>query len=211
MALKLGANGLETDAWMTADGEVVLDHDGVHRAGVRKKSILSVTRDSLSPNIPSFLEFLMICPSGVHVSVDVKDISAASVMVSQAREFNFPLENLWLCHHNIDDVLQLRRSFSDVRVVDSTRLNKIKEGPEMRAALLAENGVDALNMHISDWSGGLASLVHRFEILAFGWDAQFAPAIETGLRMGLDGLYSDHVDRLVDAYQKELGTLPKLV
>ncbi len=28
-ALELGATGLESDAWITADGEVVLDHDGV--------------------------------------------------------------------------------------------------------------------------------------------------------------------------------------
>jgi len=29
LALRLGANGLESDAWTTADGHVVLDHDGV--------------------------------------------------------------------------------------------------------------------------------------------------------------------------------------
>lgn len=211
LALKLGANGLETDAWMTADGVVVLDHDGVQRVGVRKKPISAVSRGSLATHVPDFIECLMLCPPGVHVSVDVKDINAASVMVSQARNSGFPLENLWLCHYNIDEVLRLRRAFSDVRIVDSTRLNKIKEGPEMRAALLAENGVDALNMHISDWSGGLVTLVHRFELFAFGWDAQFAPAMETGLRMGLDGLYSDHVDRLVDVYQQELGTMPRRV
>lgn len=209
--MKLGANGLETDAWMTADGVVVLDHDGVQRVGVRKKPIANVSRGSLDAHVPDFIECLTLCPPGVHVSVDVKDINAASLMVAQSRDVGFPLENLWLCHYSIDEVLRLRHAFDDVRIVDSTRLNKIKEGPEMRAALLAENGVDALNMHISDWSGGLVALVHRFEIHAFGWDVQFTPAMETGLRMGLDGLYSDHVDRLVDAYQQEMGTLPRRV
>ncbi|MGA1075335.1 MAG: glycerophosphodiester phosphodiesterase, partial [Ilumatobacteraceae bacterium] len=28
LALRLGATGLESDAWLTADGVVVLDHDG---------------------------------------------------------------------------------------------------------------------------------------------------------------------------------------
>ncbi|MGA1245091.1 MAG: glycerophosphodiester phosphodiesterase family protein, partial [Ilumatobacteraceae bacterium] len=28
LAQRLGASGLETDAWITADGVVVLDHDG---------------------------------------------------------------------------------------------------------------------------------------------------------------------------------------
>ena len=34
LALRLGATGLESDAWLTADGEVVLDHDGVVRVGL---------------------------------------------------------------------------------------------------------------------------------------------------------------------------------
>ena len=29
LALRLGATGLESDVWSTADGEAVLDHDGV--------------------------------------------------------------------------------------------------------------------------------------------------------------------------------------
>ena len=66
------------------------------------------------------------------------------------------------------------RSLSDeVKLVDSTRLRRIKEGPERRAATLADGGVDAVNMHATDWTGGLTTLFHRFERLAFGWDAQF--------------------------------------
>ena len=78
----------------------------------------------------------------------------------------------------------------------------------MRSALLAENGIDALNMHISDWSGGLVTLVHRFNVFAFGWDAQFAPVLTSALRMGLDGVYSDYVDRMVDVYTSEIGCVP---
>jgi hypothetical protein len=36
-------------------------------------------------------------------------------------------------------------------------------------------------------------------LLAFGWHAQSARDIEHGLELGLDGLYSDHVDRLMAA------------
>jgi hypothetical protein len=32
---------------------------------------------------------------------------------------------------------------------------------------------------------------------AFGWDAQARPEIAGLIRMGLDGVYSDHVDRLM--------------
>ena len=91
------------------------------------------------------------------------------------------------------------------RLVDSTRLGKIKEGPERRAAVLAAEGIDAINMHHTDWSGGLVALFHRFDRVAFGWDMQHEHVLSAALRMGLDGVYSDWVDRMVDAYTAELG------
>src|SRR5436305_539214 len=38
-ALELGARGLETDAHLSADGEVVLVHDGVVRTGWRRRRV----------------------------------------------------------------------------------------------------------------------------------------------------------------------------
>src|SRR5690606_40970888 len=70
---------------------------------------------------------------------------------------------------------------------------------ERRAATLASHGVDAINMHHSDWTGGLTTLFHRFDVLAFGGDAQ-TPRVPAGLvDLAIDGGYRDHVDRLVDA------------
>ncbi len=60
-------------------------------------------------------------------------------------------------------------------------------------------------MHHSDWSGGLTTLFHRFERLAFGWDAQHERVLEALLRMGIDGVYSDWVDRMTDAFRAEFG------
>ena len=37
LGLKLGASGLESDVWLTADGVAVLDHDGLLRSGLRKR------------------------------------------------------------------------------------------------------------------------------------------------------------------------------
>jgi glycerophosphoryl diester phosphodiesterase len=91
-----------------------------------------------------------------------------------------------------------RPRFPDVKLVDSTRLRALREGPERRAAALAEAGVDAVNLHHSDWSAGLATLFHRFGVLAFGWDAQHDRIIRGLLAMGLDAVYSDYTDRMVD-------------
>ncbi len=92
-----------------------------------------------------------------------------------------------------------RRTAGRAPVPVAARLSRIKEGPERRAARLQELQIDAINLHQSDWTGGLATLFHRFGICAFGWDAQFDRVLDGLLRMGLDGVFSDHVPRLVDA------------
>jgi glycerophosphoryl diester phosphodiesterase len=110
---------------------------------------------------------------------------------------------LWLCDHDPDRLVSWREVSPFVRLVDSTRLAKLKQGPERLAARLQDLGIDAVNLHQSDWSGGLVTLFHRFKILAFGWDAQFERILDGLLRMGIDGVYCDHVDRMVDALARD--------
>jgi glycerophosphoryl diester phosphodiesterase len=104
-----------------------------------------------------------------------------------------------LCCEDFDVLRDVAPQFRDVQLVDSSRLAKMKDGPERRLAQLADLGVAALNMHHSDWNGGLVTLAHRFERLAFAWDAQFDHTLTELLRMGVDAVFSDWVDRMVDA------------
>ena len=210
LALKLGANGLESDVWVTADGDVVLDHDGVVRVRGRKRPIAELQRSSLPSHIPTVGEFFDKCGTDFQFSVDIKDENATDGLVSVARDCGFDLSRLFVCHWKSAECFSVRERHPDIKVVDSTRLQRLKDGPEMRAALLANKGVDVLNMHISDWSGGLVTLLHRFNVQAFGWDAQFPTALSNGLLMGLDGIYSDHVDRMVETYDQVIGHAPRL-
>ena len=75
----------------------------------------------------------------------------------------------------------------------------MRHGPERRAAQLSDAGIDAVNLHHSDWTGGLTTLFHRFDVCTFGWDAQFERVLDNLLTMGIDGVYSDHVDRMMEA------------
>ena len=118
------------------------------------------------------------------------------------------LPRLWLCHHDVDALVELRPLDDDVKLVDSTRLHRIAEGPERRAARLADIGVDGINMRNADWNGGLVTLFHRFELTAFSWDLQYDHVLRPALRMGMDAVYSDHVDRMVEAHRAEIGSGP---
>lgn len=200
LALRLGATGLESDVWITADGEPVLDHDGLVGRRPRRRPIAAVDRRDLPPHVPTLAELYETCGTAPQISLDVKDPAAFDRIVAVARAAgDHALTRLWLCHRRWEQVAEWRGRCADVRLVDSTRLDRIKEGPERRAATLAARGVDALNMHHLDWTGGLTTLVHRFGVLAFGWDAQTPRVLAELVDAGIDGVYSDHVDRMVDA------------
>lgn len=200
LALRLGAAGLESDVWLTADGEAVLDHDGVVRGRLRRHRIAALSRSELPGHIPTLDDLYARCGTAFELSLDVKDPAAFDRVVAVARAAGGgALERLWLCHPDWEQVAAWRRRNGTVRLVDSTRLARISEGPERRAATLAREGVDALNMHNSDWTGGLTTLVHRFGVLAFGWDAQLPRILDELVQAGIDGVFSDHVDRMVDA------------
>ncbi|HEY2812203.1 MAG TPA: glycerophosphodiester phosphodiesterase [Acidimicrobiales bacterium] len=199
LARRLGATGLESDVWLTADGIAVLDHDGVARVKHRRRRITDVERADLSDSIPSLADLYAECGTDFELSLDVKDPAAAAATVAVARAAGGAApERLWMCHHDWRLVESWRAEFPDVRLVDSTRLRWMKEGPERRAAALANAGIDAVNLHHTDWTGGLTTLFHRFSVLTFGWDAQHRRILEELLDIGIDAVYSDHSDTMMD-------------
>ena len=204
LALKLGANGLESDIWATRDGVLVLDHDGVVKSRLRSKRIAEIDRLALPPHIPSLEQLLQHCGTQYQLSLDVKDpVVFETIERTVANIDESMLDRLWLCHPNCDLLISKRELTRKCKLVDSTRLVKIKEGPERRAATLSANGIEAFNMHYSDWNGGLVALFHRFNIVSFGWDMQHEAVIENGVRMGLDGVFSDWPDRMVEVINKQ--------
>jgi glycerophosphoryl diester phosphodiesterase len=206
LALRLGATGLETDAWLTADGEVVLDHDGVVRQGIRKRPIAELPHSDLPPSIPTLGDLYAACGVDTPLSIDVKPEQSASAaaIVQVARVHGASLDRLYLC--GTDREVVAGWTELGVRAVHSTRLRKMTGGPERHMATLADAGVAVVNMPYPDWNGGLTTLCHRFGLLAFAWDAQHARQLDQLLDMGVDAVYSDHADRLADALARLMGT-----
>lgn len=199
LALTLGATGIETDAWLTRDGVVVLDHDGVVRRGLRRRPISSLDRADLPDHVPALADLLAIVGSA-HLSIDVRDAAAIAPIVAASRAAGVAAARTWLCHPEVATCVAWAADLGDEgpRVVHSRRIADMPEGVERRLGRLAEAGVAALNMHREDWSGGLVALAHRFGIEAFAWDVRFAHQASTLLAMGCDALHGDWPDRLVD-------------
>ena len=204
LGLRLGAPGLESDVWVTADGIPVLDHDGRVRHGVRHQSIASLARRELPAHIPALEELYAECGADYELSLDLKDEAAAAATLAAARAAG-AVDRLWLCHPDRKVLVGLRHQAGDAHLVHSTHLRRMPHGPERLAAQLANDGIEVVNLHRTEWTGGLTTLFHRFGRLTFGWDAQHERMILELLDMGIDGVYSNHVDRMMDAVKLRAG------
>ena len=204
LARQMGATGIETDAWMTADGEIVLNHDGVvgglpgfSTRRIVGRRIARLARSRMPAHVPTLGEYYQHCGTDLPLSVDVKDPAAFEGLVAVARDHG-AARRLWVCHHDLGVLGAWRSAAPEVRLVHSTRLDRLPRGPERHAADLATAGIDAVNFRRDDWNGGLTTLYHRFGRFALGWDAQQARHIAELVDAGIDAVYSDHVDRMVE-------------
>ncbi len=200
LALRLGATGLESDVWLTADGRAVLDHDGVAGGRLRRHPIGEVARADLPDHIPELADLYERCGTAYELSLDLKDGAVAEVVVATAEEAGGgAVERLWLCHPHLDTLAGWRKRWPAVHLVHSTALRRLDGTSERHAAAMADLGIDVVNLHQTEWTGGFIALYHRFERLAFGWDVQFDHLMDDLFDAGIDGIYSDHVDRLVES------------
>jgi glycerophosphoryl diester phosphodiesterase len=198
--LESRAQGLETDAWLSADGEVVLTHDsgvqgplsGLWRLGVHHTSAARLARHG----VPRLRDLYAELGSDYDLSIDIKDPEGARPIIEIARDAGDP-SRTWLCSPDVEALRTLRTDAPDVRLVHSTRRRRLPDSKERHAADLAAAGIDTMNLHHSEWNKGLVTLFHRFGVRAFAWDVQEVRHLQTMLSFSIDGLYSDHVDRMV--------------
>ena len=203
LALELGANGLETDVWLTADGVPVLHHGGAvrFRRLARAVPIGRLAAVDLPGWLPSLADLLSECGSAYDLSLDLKDVRSAEAVLAVVRSQGADPARLWLCGRGLAP-LHWRALDPDVRLVSDTRRRHLGEGWGAHLRRLADGGVDAVNLRHRRWSGQLVRQVHDAGLLAFGWDAQTTARLTELLRLGCDAVYSDHVRRMAMVLQQ---------
>jgi glycerophosphoryl diester phosphodiesterase len=201
-ALELGATGLESDAWLTSDGVVVLDHDGTTGVPWRRRDIRDQPRRSLPRHIPALADLYGRLGTDFELSLDLKDPDALEPILAVAADGGCA-DRLWLCDDDLRRIMDKTSAANPARMVLSTHLEDLARqlagGLAEAAVMLGGAGVGAINLHGSEWNADRVRLVHEAGLLAFGWDAQSEYHISRLIGLGVDGIYSDFVDRLVRA------------
>jgi glycerophosphoryl diester phosphodiesterase len=196
-ALELGATGLESDVRLAEDGEAVLIHGPVLRQGLRRLRIDSASSTRLGQaGVPRLADIYAELGTDFELSLDLKVPDAAGPVLATARAVG-AISRLWLCSPDVGELQRLREADGDVRLVHTLRRRAYGDALEGHAAVLVRQGVAALNLRDREWSLGLVTLAHRFGLQAFAWDVQEVRRLQALLSMGVDAIYSDHVQRLV--------------
>ncbi len=204
-ALELGATGLESDVWTTADGQAVLDHDGwTSRWPLVRRRIAAVSRAQLPGHVPSLAELVALAGPGVELSVDVKDPAAIEAVWAALSSHQEPAR-VWLVHPSLELLSRWRRERPGVRYVNSVRLSEVRGDLDGWLARAAAAGVDAVNLRHSEWTAERVASAHRHGLRAFAWDAQRSKHLERVLDFGVDAVYSDHVGRMMAALARRTG------
>jgi glycerophosphoryl diester phosphodiesterase len=205
-ALELGARGIESDARCSADGEVVLVHGAVARRGLLRSRRVAATRasDLSTLGVPRLTDLYAELGTDYELSLDVYDPAAAEGIAAVAGAVGAS-DRLWLCSAQRSLLTRLRELAPRAHLVHSIRRRRLDVTPERHAALLADEGVEVVNMHRSDWTGGLVALYRRFGVRAFAWDVQEVRHLREMLEIDVDAVYSDHVDRMVAVVSEWTG------
>ena len=195
-ALEVGTGAIESDAWRSADGEVVLVHDATVGRGLKRRKVPASTAAELANfGVPRLEDVYAELGTDFDFSIDVKDDAVVAPMLAVAAAAG-ATERLWLCSPDVG-LLGGLRPRTAARLVHSERRDQIRTPLERHAYELSTLGVDAMNMHHRDWTAGLVALFHRFGVRAFAWDAQEVRHLREVLRMDIDAVYCDRPDRMV--------------
>lgn len=187
-ALARGARGLETDAWLTVDGQVVLDHDGVLRAAQnRHQPIAQVRRSDLPAHIPTLAELYQACGTNFDLAIDVRlpEVAAAVVDVARAHD---ALDRLWL----VGGTARLLGAWQQLDHTGHFAMSIRAEDRRGDVVDVAKNaGADALNMRWPWWTKQWVRRVHDAGLLAFAYDVQWRWALKRCAHLSIDGIFSD--------------------
>ena len=189
IALRNGAEGLESDVRLTADGVPVLVHGA---ALIRGRRLRGLNRSDLPSHIPSLADLWERCGSDFELALDMSDPAAVGAVVDLARRHG-AVAHLWLTYWRLPALALWRQRWPDVKLVDATMF--ALPDPLLRRTLAgaASSGVDALNLHHRLLTRRTANTVHATGLKLFAWGIRQPKHLHRASALGVDAVFTDHL------------------
>ena len=203
-AVGRGATGIETDAFLTRDGVVVLAHDAEVRTGWRRTRLISeLDRAQLPPHIPTLDELLDVIDDVHDLFIDVKDLAARPGIAAAVHRRRPAGElRLWLAHAGFEEsdwrvVAGWAATVPGVHLVDSTSVTRMGGDPAAYLARLRRTPITWLNLPIREWTPELVALTCDSGLQPMAFRVHRTGRARQALRLGLDAVHGDDVDALL--------------
>ncbi len=194
-AKRLGADGVELDVRLTADGALAIHHDPfIDGLG----PVAHLTVPELPPYVPLLADALAVC-DGMEVDVEIKN--------EPGQPGHDPNENVaalaafaiaeagWT-----DRVIVSSFQVSTLRAVQAAdgrlalgALWSFFTDPEAGLALAVEEGWRAVHPFVSSVSPGLVERAHAAGVAVNVWTVNSADDLAAFVKLGVDGLITDHL------------------
>lgn len=195
-ACRMGARALETDVWLTRDRVPVIDHDGWVGSRLRSRPISQVDLRDLPSHMPALAALQAAIGPHIDLSIDVKDPDAIGpILATRGAGGTGALTHTWLCDPDVDRLAAWRSLDPDVHLVASIRRRTLRLSAP---GDLARAGIEVANLRHVGWTRPLIDECHGAGLKTFAWGVQCPARMRTLIRWGIDGIYSDHTDRMVD-------------
>ncbi len=226
LAFDLGAEGIECDAQLSADGRVVIIHDStVNRTTNGRGAVSKITFEALraleagqgirSPQrIPTLEETLaLVLRRGGLLNLELKaDTDAEAIAVAEAVASTLdalPPDNsqrasLLFSSFNLPAVARIRELAPWARVAALYGGRKWTGAAMIEAAL--QLGVEAIHPHPRILTEEIVRLAHEAGLQVNVWTANRLGVIRQLIAWGVDGLFSDYPERVVIA--RRLAAMP---
>jgi glycerophosphoryl diester phosphodiesterase len=217
-AIEQGADGIETDAWLLADGKtVVLHHDKAIAvpdqdtpANISKLMPEDIDKIIL-PNgekIPYFEEFLKKyqntkAASGEPLlfSIDTQDLKVGAVMVPIIEQLSL-LDRVYLCGGTMLHLKKIRKTNQNVLLVASNMENQIKPENLEADSKIMKLKPFAFNTEAGNYKPEHQKLLHSTGLKSFIWDLHDEKSLCEYLPHNPDAIYSNYPDVAIKCYKK---------
>ncbi|MGI9092720.1 MAG: glycerophosphodiester phosphodiesterase [Mycobacteriales bacterium] len=191
-ALRLGAAAVESDVWLTSDGEPVLRHDG----DVGERRVRDLPLAELPPGTLTLADLYDACGTDFDLSLDMSDPGALEAVVTAATKSG-TADRIWLVSEWPIGRDWRAAAGGEVHLVAGVSARHLGAGFLRLLADVRTAGSCAINMPDWQWNRARARATHAAGLLGFGWRANTPWQIRRLADAGCDGIYSDAVRALI--------------
>jgi glycerophosphoryl diester phosphodiesterase len=209
-AIELGADGLETDCWLSGDKKtVILNHgqnlqifpDSISQP-IAKLSVEEIRKITL-PNgekIPTLQEFFerfhnKKAKSGekLKFSIDLQDTQVYKTVISLLEEFEL-IDRVVLCGWNLLLLNRVRKFNSRVKLVASNLQNQIFEETLGVDGKIRKLKLYAFNIRAENFKPPMQDMLNLAKLKCFIWDLHTEEELRKYLKFRPDAVFSNFPD-----------------